>query len=201
MRGLRGISADAVSRGLDATLAREIGKALEAIHSIPESDARAAGIGELDMDDPGRKDWFTRAVSRAPRLRGLERAIDPALAWLADLSLPIRSYGGPLSVVHTDVASDNLIVEPESGRLAGILDWTDVFLGDAPGDFAKLVMWRGWEFTEEVLRNYHVPVDERFRDWISYSARIVSTIMLTEANARGLDAATHISRVRNAFAA
>ena len=117
------------------------------------AEARAAGVAELDMADPGRKDWLKRGVDRASDLRSLEPAIDPALDWLAGISLPIRGYDGPLCLVHTDLGPGNLIVEPQTGRLTGILDWTDTFLGDAAGDFAALVRWRGWAFTEEVLRS------------------------------------------------
>lgn len=200
-RFIQGVSADVVSPHLDATLASEIGNALGRIHSIPEAEARAAGIPELDMEDPGRKDWLRRGVDRASRLRGFEPAIGPALDWLAGLSLPIRRYDGPLRVVHTDVTAENLIVEPQTGRLTGILDWTDTFLGEAAGDFAKLVMWRGWEFTEQVLRSYHLPIDEGFRDRMSFSARLISTVVLTEAHGHGMDVAAHINGVRNAFAA
>ena len=200
-RFIPGVSADMVSPHLEATLASEIGKALEAIHSIPVAEAGAAGIVELDMDDPGRKDWLRRGVDRASRLRGLERAIDPALDWLAGLSLPIRGYDGPLCVVHSDLTPRNLIVERQTGRLTGILGWTDTFLGEAAGDFAKLVMWRGWEFTEAVLRSYHLPIDEGFRDRISFSARLISAVVLTEAHAHGMDVAAYINGVRNAFAA
>ena len=164
-------------------------------------EARAAGVVGLDMDDPGRKDWLQRGVERAPHLLGLEPAIDPALNWLAGIPLTSRRYDGPLCLVHTDLSRENLIVEPQTGRLTGILDWTDTFLGDAAGDFARLVTWRGWEFTEEVLRSYHLPIDEGFRDRISVSARLVSTIVLTEAHAHGKDVAAYITGVRNAFAA
>src|SRR3954467_15985662 len=82
-RFIEGVPADDVSRRFDATLARDIGRALEAIHSIPVEKARAAEIMELDLDDPGRRDWLTRGVERARRLRGFDPSIDPALDWLA----------------------------------------------------------------------------------------------------------------------
>jgi aminoglycoside phosphotransferase (APT) family kinase protein len=200
-RFISGVSADEASPHLEVTLASEIGRALEAIHSIPVQEARAAGVVELDMDDPGRKDWLQRGVDSAPRLRGLEPAIDPALDWLARLSLPIRGYDGPLCLVHTDLTRENLLVEPQTGRLTGILDWTDTFLEDAAGDLARLVMWRGWEFTEEVLRNYHRPIDQGFRDRISFAARLISTVVLTEAHAHSMDVAVYVNGVRNAFEA
>ena len=200
-RFISGVSADAVSPHLNATLASEIGRALEAIHSIPVEEARAARVVEIDMDEPGRKDWLKRGVDRASRLRGLEPAIDPALDWLAGMSLPIRGYDGPHRFVHQGLSPGNLLVNPHTGQLTGILDWTDTVLGDAARDFADLVTWRGWEFTEEVLRSYHRPIDEGFRDRIRFAARVLSTVVLTEAHAHGMDVAAYIHGVRNAFAA
>ena len=199
-RYIEGVSADDLSPQFDATLASEIAKALTAIHSIPVERARAAGIPELDLDEPGRRDWLTRGVERAPRLRGLDPGVDPALEWLAATPVPMRKYDGPLSFIHTDMISKNLIVDPMSGRLNGILDWTDTMLEDRAGDFGRLVTWRGWEFTEEVLRNYELPLDDGFRDRIDFAARLRSTVVLTEAHAHGIDVAEYITGVRHAFA-
>jgi hypothetical protein len=72
-------------------------------------------------------------------------------------------------------------------------------LEDRAGDFGRLVTWRGWEFTEEVLRNYHLPLDDGFRDRIDFAARLRSTVVLTEAHAHGMDTAEYIAGVRHAF--
>jgi aminoglycoside phosphotransferase (APT) family kinase protein len=117
------------------------------------------------------------------------------------MSLTSRRYDVPLCFIHTALSPGNLIVDPQTGRLTGILDWTDTMLGDAARDFADLVMWRGWTFTDYVLRNYQRPVDEGFRDRISFSARLVSTVVLTEAHAHGMEIAAYVNGVRNAFAA
>ena len=155
----------------------------------------------MDINEPGRLDWLRRGVTRAPQLRGFEPAIDPALDWLA--AIPIRSerYVGPLSVVHTGITPGNLLLDEKTGRLTGILDWTDTMLGDAARDFADLVMWRGWAFTDQVLRNYRRPVEKDFREHIDRAARLISTITFTEAHAHGMEISAYVSGVRNAFAA
>ncbi|UCG88126.1 MAG: phosphotransferase [Gemmatimonadota bacterium] len=200
-RFISGVPADAVDADLEVLLAREIGEALGTIHSIPVGDARAAGVAELDMDEPGRKDWLERGLDRASQLRGYEPAIDPALDWVADLSLPLHEYDGPVRVIHHDLGPEHLIVEAKTGQLTGIVDWTDTILGDAARDFVGLVTWRGWGFTEEVLRSYRLPLDEGFRDRLRFMARLISTIWLTEAHSHGIDIARYVKGVRNAFAA
>ncbi len=199
-RFIDGVTADTVSSDFDATLAQEIGKALEAIHSIPVEEVRAAGIVEMDLEDPGRKSWLTRGVDRASQLRGLDPKIDPALDWLANISLPIRPLGGPLCLVHQALCPENLIVEPQKCELVGIIDWTDPTLGDPARDFVDLVTWHGWGLTEDVLRSYGLPLDEGFRDRLRFMARLISTIVLTEAHAHGMDIAKYIEGVRHAFA-
>ena len=95
----------------------------------------------------------------------------------------------------------DVYLTPDGWRLTGILDWTDTILGDPARDFVDLAMWRGWEFTEEVLRNYHRPIDDGFRARMSFMARLVSTIALTEAHAHGMDVVAYVNGVRNSFAA
>jgi aminoglycoside phosphotransferase (APT) family kinase protein len=179
-------------------LARGIGAALESIHSIPEDTARAAGIVEPDLDEKGRKEWLERGLDLASGLRGLEPAIDSTLTWMLQLSLPPPIHNGPLRLIHHDLSPKHVLVDAQTGELTGILDWTDAALGDAARDFVFLVTWRGWEFAEEVMCNYRLPLDKEFRERLSFMARFLSVIWLGEAQAQGTDVARHIEWVRNA---
>ena len=141
-----------------------------------------------------------RGLERASELRGLEASIDPAVSWVRKVSLPPPRYEGPLRFIHHDLSPEHLIVDPKTGQLAGILDWTDAALGDAARDFVVLVTWRGWDFTEAVLRDYRLPLDDGFRERLRFMARLLSMIWLGEAHERGSNVAKHIESVRNAFA-
>jgi aminoglycoside phosphotransferase (APT) family kinase protein len=44
-------------------------------------------------------------------------------------------------LVHGDIAPQNLMVDPSTGDLTGIVDWGDAALGDPAVDFAKLPLW------------------------------------------------------------
>lgn len=61
------------------------------------------------------------------------------------------------------------------------------------GDFARLLTSRGWEFTEQVLRGYRLPLDDDFRDPLDFGARLRSTVVLTEAHAHGIHVAEYIA--------
>jgi aminoglycoside phosphotransferase (APT) family kinase protein len=182
------------------TLASDIGEALEAIHSIPEEEARAAGVVEPNLEEEGRNEWLRRGLELASELRGLDISIDPAVSWAKQVAVPPPGYEGPLRFIHHDLSPEHLIVDPKTGRLAGILDWTDAALGDAARDFVTLVTWRGWDFTEEVLWAYRLPRDSGFRKRLRFMARLLSVIWLAEAHERGANVAKHIKWVRNAFA-
>ncbi len=199
-RFIKGVAADAVDPHLMPTLARGIGAALGAIHSIPEEEARAAGVVELDPEGKGRKEWLERGLERASGLRGLDVAIDPALSWVTHVSLPLPRYEGPLRFIHHDLDPQHLTVDSKTGQLTGILDWTDAILGDSARDFVVLVTWRGWSFAEEVLRSYRLSLDEGFRERLRFMACLLSVIWLAEAHERGSDVAKGIEWVSNAFA-
>ncbi|MDQ3950824.1 MAG: phosphotransferase [Gemmatimonadota bacterium] len=199
-RFIPGVAADAVDPGLMPTLAREIGVALGAIHSIPEITARAAGVVEMDLDDIGRKEWVDRGFEVASELRGLDPAVDQALSWVNQVSLPLERFEGPLRFIHQDLSPDHLIVDSTTGQLTGILDWTDAILGDSARDFVFLVTWQGWGFAEEVLRSYPHSIDQGFRERLRFMARLLSVMWLAMAHEQHSDVTKHIEWVRNAFA-
>jgi hypothetical protein len=62
-----------------------------------------------------------------------------------------------------------------------------------------LVTWRGWDFVEQVLTDYPLAIDVRFRDRLRRSSRILSILWLAEAHERALDVSISMQKVRNAF--
>ena len=199
-RFIAGVAADAVDSALMPTLATDIAAALGALHSIPETVARDAGIVEMDLDDIGRKEWLERGFAAASKLIGLDPVVDQAVTWLKQVSLPFTQFNGPLRVIHQDLSPEHLIVDPTTGHLVGILDWTDTILGDAARDFVFLVTWQGWAFAENVLRSYPHAIDPDFRERLGFMARLLSVMWLAMAYERGSDVAKLVGWVRNAFA-
>jgi aminoglycoside phosphotransferase (APT) family kinase protein len=172
---------------------------LSALHSTPAPVVGAAGILVIDLNDPGRREWLEHGITVAAELRGLDSVVDQALAWLrATPSTP--AFGGPLQLIHGDLAPEHVLVDPTTGFLGGIIDWTDTMLGDAARDFVFLVTWRGWRFVEEVLRVYPRAVDREFRARLRYMAQLLSVIWLAFAHEQGADLAKHVKAVHNAFA-
>jgi aminoglycoside phosphotransferase (APT) family kinase protein len=108
-------------------------------------------------------------------------------------------YRGPLHFLHRDFCRSNLIVDPSSGRLAGVIDWGNASLGDPASDFVGLVCWRGWSFTNAVLDAYESHDRGDLVDRIRRAAQIASLEWLLDAVKRGAPTEPHLSSVRNAF--
>lgn len=198
-RFIPGIAADAVDEDLMPTLAREIAMFLSALHSTPAPVAGAAGIHEIGIDAPGRREWLEHGISVAAKLRGLDPVVDQAIAWISTASLTPPS-GGTLQLIHGGLEPEHLLVDPETGFVVGVIDWTDGQLGDAARDFVFLVTWQGWRFAEEVLRHYPRAVDRDFRARLRYMAQLLSVITLAFAHEQGADVKRRVKAVHNAFA-
>jgi aminoglycoside phosphotransferase (APT) family kinase protein len=100
-------------------------------------------------------------------------SVPEATARRAGLSEPDwDDYTGTPSFIHLDFRGNNLLVDPESGRLAGVIDWGNAAIGDPALDFMWLVVWRGWSFTEAVLSNYSLPVDADFLQRVKHKAEL-----------------------------
>lgn len=178
------------------SLAREIGRTLGAIHAIPVGAARAAGVSEIEE---GRGEgWFESGLAVLEARRGVDPIVDRAVDWTRQ-SLAVREPHAPLRFIHHDLSPEHLLVDPQSGRLTGILDWTDAIIGDAARDFVFLVAWRGWEFAEEALRGYPHPVDPGFRDRLRFKARLLTPVWLALAIERGTEVEKLTGWVHNAY--
>ena len=199
------VPADMVAPSILQVTARSIGNALGAIHGVPESQARAAGIREAPANDPERQRWLDDRITASGSLRGMDSVLDDAVSWLRDnIHRQPTAFPGPPRLTHDDLAPEHLLVDPETGDLVGILDWSDAVLGDPARDFAPLVGWHGWWFLEAALRSYLHRVDHGFRERLRFMARALSAVWLAEALEWTPDAvddiARHVRWVHNVFA-
>lgn len=198
-RLIRGVAADEVRAGLRASLARTIAEALWAVHSVPEPTARAAGVVELDREERGRIEWMERGSRGVFALSGSDPGLDRALTWLTRLEDPLRRLEAPLRLIHHDLSPEHLLADAGTGRLVGILDWTDAIIGDPARDFVPLVTFGGWGFADQVLARYPHAIDAGFRDRLRFMARLLPLMWLGHAQLRGDDITKHTLWVRNAF--
>ena len=105
----------------------------------------------------------------------------------------------PLCFLHGDFRGDNIIVDPASGRLVGVIDWGNAAIGDPKSDFMTLVLWRGWKFMHAVLDAYGRAVPDDFVDKVRMHAQLEALQWLKDAVKRGLDTEQPLSCLLNAF--
>jgi aminoglycoside phosphotransferase (APT) family kinase protein len=108
-------------------------------------------------------------------------------------------YQGPLCFLHGDFGPRNLLIDPTSGRLTGIIDWGNAALGHPSSDFGALVLWRGWRFTRAAMAAYRLPMEHDFEDRIRRDAQIQSLQWLTDSIKRRADLELHMTWLKNAF--
>ena len=181
---------------ISLSLAHPLGSLLRSLHDVPEGEALAAGVVH---DKEGSEEWLAEANSSAAELPGVSPVVDRAVKWLRGIRDIPSPYAGPARLVHNDLGPQHLLVEADSGKLVGVIDWTDAALGDPALDFMFLAMWRGWKFVATVLESYP-PVDPEFGVRLSFQVRVRSLHWLHASIEEGTDLQKHIKWVANAFA-
>src|SRR5436190_12771268 len=113
-RFIPGIPADAVDQELMPTLAREIAMLLSALHSTPTPVAGAAGIRELSMNEPGRREWLEHGIAVTAQLRGMDAVVVQAVDWLSATALTPPA-AGTLQRIRGDPSPDDVLLGPIHG--------------------------------------------------------------------------------------
>ncbi len=139
-------------------------------------------------------------LDRVQQAHAFRDFVPEAYAWLLGHPAVPSDYPGPPRFIHKDFSLRHILIDSETGRLNGIIDWSDVALGDPALDFVSLVLWRGWDFTDSVIRLYRPALDHGFRDRLRFLARTLAVKWLADALRwkRG-DLERHRSWVINAF--
>jgi len=118
---------------------------LSALHTLP-LNAVALELGGAPQAWPsGGSQAESAADGRARRLGPIARAL-PDLAPSVD-NFYDRFAARPAALerlTHSDVTCDHLLLAPSGDRLAGIIDFGDVELGDPAYDFAYLWSYGDW---------------------------------------------------------
>lgn len=133
----------------------ELADTLAALHAIDP-----ASIGLADFGRPAG--YLQRQLRRWRTQREGSRSRDlPAVDRLADAleaELPAESAA---ALLHGDFRLDNVIVDPASGRIAGVLDWEMATLGDPLADLALFgIYWDLGRHARELTRALPSAVSE-----------------------------------------
>ncbi len=194
-RFIPGVGADDAAMRHSTAFAADLGAALRAIHAVPLEDAAAVGA---PRETEGPVEWLREALGIADGIAGVDPAVDDAIAWLRGVDGPPPDPG-EARFIHNDLGPEHVLLDPATGRLVGILDWTDAAIGDPAFDFAPQLAWGGRDLIAGILVGYGPPVTDAFLDRVRFFARLMALVWLRNARERGSDPREHVRWVRNAF--
>lgn len=141
-----------------AGLAGELGEFLAALHSTT-ADLELASPWDEEEDRVWMRREFEGAVDAYPA--ALRHRIERFLH--AD---PVPDPAVPRVFAHADLLSEHILVDPQTGRLTGIIDWADASTTIRSSDFAGIHYEWGRELTERAYVAYGRTPDAQEWRWL-----------------------------------
>lgn len=131
-------------QGLDITrIANDVAAFMSALHSIPVREALAWGIPAVS-----RTEQLLTAADRVLPLVPVEWH-EQAFAWRKQFIEPPHTR----VLIHADLWYENILIDAESGRVSGVLDFDAMSIGDPAWDLATQLHC-GRAFAELVFEAY-----------------------------------------------
>jgi aminoglycoside phosphotransferase (APT) family kinase protein len=91
----------------------------------------------------------------------------PEVKWRSFLEAGVEA-GEPGSIrttfVHSDLAAEHILLDPATHQVTGIIDWSEISVGDPAIDFAGMFHWGGLDFLNAVLSHYRHHLDAGLRE-------------------------------------
>jgi aminoglycoside phosphotransferase (APT) family kinase protein len=168
------------------TLSEQIGVWLGKLHNTERSRLRGIGV---KVDNQGVEQRLERLLGQADLARS-ELPSDAADEWEpflnGDIDLP-DPHSGTSVLLHNDLVAEHLLVEPQTGKLVGVIDLTDAALGDPVQDFVGLRVAFGRPFVRRALESYGRSIDRGFWERLECRADLLRLTQFVEAARRGVD--------------
>lgn len=141
-----------------ARVAHEMGRFLSALHAFPAAEAERLGVPRCDS--PAVIDEIAvEALESFPALDGVAPTAQLE-NWSAYLNAGVPQTAiSTGALIHGDIAAEHVLMDPGTGALTGVIDWSDIVVGDRALDFAGMFHWGGESFLATVLTAYDREVD------------------------------------------
>ena len=161
---------------------------LTALHAIPIEVPARVGVAHHGWRAPAQ--MRERALEA---LAGTSASLGPARhdACRAYLDRACEETAatapGPtgLCLLHNDLSSDHVLIDDHGDRVAGIIDWTDVEVGDPAVDVSGIYHFLGERGTRAVLARYGGRWDESLVRRARYFATCFALLQLFHGHATG----------------
>lgn len=132
-----------------------LGRFLSIVHAFPIDDAADLGVPDqgtealLEEIRADALDDFGLVRQEAP-----DAPLDCWRAYLESGLDPRAARAGTPCLVHNDLAAEHILCDPIAGSVTGVIDWSDVAIGDPAADLAGMFHWGGEELASAVLSHY-----------------------------------------------
>ncbi|GAA0363817.1 hypothetical protein GCM10009530_11880 [Microbispora corallina] len=137
------------------SIAAALGELLSVLHRAPL--ARMAEL--VDADDQPNAVWLAEAAEMYDTLASwVPAAHRPAVE--AFLATPPPADGQELVFSHNDLGIEHVLVDPDTGKVTGIIDWSDAAIVDPAYDFGLICRDLGPQAVRVALRDYHADPHE-----------------------------------------
>ncbi len=197
-RRVPGVGADRSPVTNLAGLAADVGAVLSRLHNTDTARVPPTPSGwERESWAQLREELAAQAGLVRPLLpEGLCSAAEPYLT--GNVAEPEQD--GPQRFIHNDICPDHLIVDPSTGRLAGLIDFTDAMVGEVVLDFVGLIGVAGYEFIGQVAAHYDLPLGAGFGRKLAWLARTLTLTWLADAaQLTPADVSKHLTWTARAF--
>jgi aminoglycoside 2''-phosphotransferase len=153
-------------------VATQLGGFLSALHSTPPEAVQ--GVGLPSVNPPRLRESQHALYARVqryafPLMSTEERRWTQGLfeLFLADTA----NWQFRPVLVHGDFDSSNILCDPDSGRVVGIIDFEEACPSDPALDFCVLKAEYGSGFLQDLLEAYHRLLDECFIQRVRFHSR------------------------------
>jgi aminoglycoside 2''-phosphotransferase len=117
----------------------------------------------------GKNFWHDLWVVVEGKLSSQTR--EKAEKYFTDILQQVNAVSFAKTLVHSDLGTNNILVDFEQSCLNGIIDFGDLCLNDPAADFAGFYRNFGRGFTEKLLYYYQRPTEDNFWARIEYESK------------------------------
>lgn len=143
-------------------LARPVADFLSWLHTFPSDRAAQVGVPRQDADS-SIEEARIEALQDFEHVARVARAliVEEWIEFLAEAPVS-RSESSYVSdcLIHGDLAAEHVLYDATSDSITGVIDWSEVAIGDPAVDLAGVFHWADESFLSAVLSTYRGPTDE-----------------------------------------
>jgi aminoglycoside 2''-phosphotransferase len=130
----------------------ELADFLRSVHAFPTHEAMACGVGPHEERAGYLEDLRRARAAVFPRLgQRVRLALESELVMFLDDD---ANFANSPTLLHADLWPEHVLFTTSAGRLAGVIDFGDVSIGDPDYDLAFLAQRLGPAFLSALLRHH-----------------------------------------------